>query len=42
MKFFSKSPPKDMLTDFREKGREGERGGQRNICVGEKHRLVAF
>ena len=36
---FFKSSPKDMLIDFRERGREGER--ERNIDVREKYCLVA-
>ena len=29
--FFLKSPPEDMLTDFREREREGEKTSGRNI-----------
>ena len=40
-KLFFLSSPKDMLIDFREKRREGERDRERNISVREKCRLVA-
>ena len=37
--FFFKYSPEDMLIDFRERGREGERGGEEHGC--EQRRLVA-
>ena len=35
--FFFKSSPEDLLIDFREREREGERGKERNIHAREKH-----
>ena len=32
---FKKSPPEDMLIDFKERGREGQRQGEKHQCERE-------